>query len=126
MSALRQLEVFCSYACELVQVDSDALVARALDQIVAVPPNDLFSLEALALVKVLGRLRRAAGLYLVAKRVQRYGDLAAGLVDPLSDLGGLVDGDASGDDDRGGDDEACGEGFVRLQRDSTGTDGWRR
>lgn len=45
--------------------------------------------------------------------MQSDGDLAAGLVDPLADLGGLVDGDAGGDEDRRGDYKACLEGLVR-------------
>jgi hypothetical protein len=38
--------------------------------------------------------------------VQRDGDLAARLVDPCADLGGLVDGDAGGDYYRRGDNDA--------------------
>jgi hypothetical protein len=46
--------------------------------------------------------------------VQRNSDLAARLVDPCADLGGLVDGDAGGYDNGRGDDDACGERAVRT------------
>lgn len=49
----------------------------------------------------------------VAEGVKGGGDLAAGLVNPLADLGGFVDGDTGSDDDRGGDYEACLQRVVR-------------
>lgn len=42
----------------------------------------------------------------IAERVQRDSDFTTGLVDPLADLRGLVDGDAGCDEDGGGDYEA--------------------
>jgi hypothetical protein len=57
-------------------------------------------------IEVVGRLARTAGLDVVAEIVQRDGNLAARLVDPCADLGGLVDGDAGGYDDGCRDDDA--------------------
>ena len=53
------------------------------------------------------------------------GNLAAGLVDPCADLRGLVDGDAGRYDNRGGDDDACGERAVRTARGMAVVWAWR-
>jgi hypothetical protein len=67
----------------------------------------------LPVVMVIGRFARAARLDVIAERVQGNGDLAARLVDPLSDLRRLVEGDTRGDYDRRGDYDAYGEMVVR-------------
>lgn len=54
------------------------------------------------------------GLDFVTKRVQGYSDLATRLIDPLSDLRRLVDGDAGGDEDGCGDYDACCDTVVSL------------
>lgn len=71
------------------------------------------------MLEVVGRLAGAAGLDVIAEVVEGYGDLAARLVDPCADLGGLVDGDAGGYDYGSGDDDACSEGVVRSSRRGT-------
>jgi hypothetical protein len=56
--------------------------------------------------EVVGRFARTARLDVITEVVKRDGNLATGLVGPLSNLGRLVDGDTGSDDYGRGDYEA--------------------